>query len=269
MQLSHRKVTTWSLLLVALLSTLTFITQQLPATHAQSSDYTIYLPLATNPARGCNTPANTYGRVSPTVKTDRPAAEHPDINLTIRGWSRTSAALSLVHYGGDTDDLAPQIDGMFSPKRLPRFTSAYRVNQWSWQCMCRGGPITAWDVTLLGMATSPGEPLSIPDSGYDIGGGHETLVLYATENRLTLKYTVEDNVAWGYAVHLEGVCVDPDLLRLYHTLDAAGRDQLPALRAGQPFGRAAGSEILIAIRDNGTFLDPRSQKDWWKSYPLP
>ncbi|HSL93304.1 MAG TPA: hypothetical protein VK905_01745, partial [Bacillota bacterium] len=60
------------------------------------------------------------------VATDRPAAEHPDLNLTIRGWSPTEAGLSLVSYGGPTDDLAPQLATVFSPSRLPDFSSAHR-----------------------------------------------------------------------------------------------------------------------------------------------
>lgn len=253
------------LLVAALVSLFFLLVRQYPAS-AQSLDNTVYLPMAARPAVGCNVPISAYGRLTPTVRTDRPAEQHPDLNLTIRGWSPTTADMSLVQYGGDTDALAPQIGAMFSPDRLPRFSSAYRVHHWNWGCNCRGGPITDWDLTLVGLATSPGEPLSIPDSGYHIGGGFEALVLYATENRLTLKYSAEDNVVQGYTVHFEGVCVDPDLLRLYRNLNAAGRRQLPALRAGEAFGRAAGSEIRIAVRDNGAFLDPRSQKDWWKAY---
>jgi hypothetical protein len=63
---------------------------------------------------------------------------------------------------------------------------------------------------------------------------------------------------------VENVCVEPSLLALYETLDDAGRVQLPALRGGQPFGRALGTEIRVAIRDAGTFMDPRSRKDWWQ-----
>ena len=39
--------------------------------------------------------------------------------------------------------------------------------------------------------------------------------------------------------------------------------QLPALRAEQAFGRARGDEIMVSIRDTGSFMDPRSRKDWW------
>ena len=39
---------------------------------------------------------------------------------------------------------------------------------------------------------------------------------------------------------------------------------LPGLRNNQTFGTALGHEIQVAIRDAGMFMDPRSQKDWWR-----
>ena len=68
----------------------------------------------------------------------------------------------------------------------------------------------------------------------------------------------------GYTIHIEGVCVEPRLLALYRLWNEAGRGELPALRGGQPFGRARGDEIGVAIRDAGTFMDPRSRRDWWR-----
>jgi hypothetical protein len=124
--------------------------------------------------------------------------------------------------------------------------------------------ITDPEVTLAGMAVAPGETIHVPGSGYEIGAGYEVLVLYASKERITLKYTREDNVVWGYTIHVENVCVEPSLLALYESWNQAGRDHLPALRAGQAFGRARTDEIGVAIRDTGAFLDPRSRKDWWK-----
>jgi len=89
-------------------------------------------------------------------------------------------------------------------------------------------------------------------------------VLYVAPTRVTLKYTADDNVVEGYTLHVENVCVDPALLALYEASEAGGRSRLPALRPGQPFARALGSEIGIAIRDRGSFMDPRSRKDWWQ-----
>ena len=104
----------------------------------------------------------------------------------------------------------------------------------------------------------------MPPSGYGIGQGYAVLVLYADSQRITLKYTGEDSVVHGYAVHVEGVCVEPSLLALYERMNAGGRGQLPALRAGQALGRARGNEIQVAIRDTGRFMDPRTRKDWWR-----
>ena len=201
---------------------------------------------------------------------DRPPATHPDLNLAIRGWSAaTDGFLGLVNYGGDTDPLAPQIDGMFAPHRLPVFTANYRVHDWDWGCNqpagCLGGPIGHYPVTLVAMATTPGELLSIPRRLPRIyPGDFKALVLYAEATRLTLGYTREDSVANGYAVHIENFCVDPSLLALYQASAAAGRAALPALREGESIGVAASGEVLIAVRDRGAFLDPRSRLDWWQ-----
>lgn len=231
---------------------------------AQEQDAVVFLPaVAGGPT--CAVPGAAYGTLSVAgPPADRPAAEHPDINLAIRGYTPTTAALRLVEYGGDGDALAPQLDALFNPRRLPALTGAFRVNHWDWECDCRAGPIDDWPVTLLGLGVTPGEVIHVPDSGYDIGGGHDALVLYAAPGRLTLKYTREDNVVSGYTIHLEDVCVEPELLALYQAANAAGRGQLPALRGGQPLGRAIGNEIKAAVRDTGAFLDPRSRKDWWK-----
>jgi hypothetical protein len=158
---------------------------------------------------------------------------------------------------------APKLQGLFAVPRLPAFAAAYQVYNWNWGCNCRGDLLDTWAVTLLGMGVAPGETIHVPNSGYEIGSGYEVLVLYASEERITLKYTRDDNVIEGYTLHVEGLCVEPSLLALYRTWNTAGRARLPALRAGQAFGRARGGEIGVAIRDWGSFLDPRSEKDWW------
>jgi hypothetical protein len=196
------------------------------------------------------------------------AAQHGDLNLALRGYSATSATLGFANYDGPTDTGAPQMPGIFADRRTPKFTSVHRVNDWNWSCAahgCRGNPLSYPPVTLLGMATKPGEALAAPSRGAEIyPGGYKALVLYADEDRITLKYTRDDNVVAGYTVHLENLAVDPNLLSLYRQANAAGRANLPALRDGQPLGAASGAQVLVAVRDCGTFLDPRSRKDWWQ-----
>ncbi len=224
-----------------------------------------YLPLIVRPSGSACTPTGqTYGQLAPSEPATGDMSTHPDVNLAVRGYASTTAFLGLVDYAGNVDPNAPQLYTLFTNNRTPVFNAAYRVNQWDWTCNCRGGPITKWAVTLLGMRTTPGEIIRLPVSGYDVGAGYGALVLYAEPTRLTLKYTREDNVVAGYTLHLENICVDANLLAKYRSLNAAGRAELPALRPGQPLGRAPGNEIDAAIRDSGSFLDPRSRKDWWQ-----
>jgi hypothetical protein len=224
-----------------------------------------YLPVVSRQLSACSPiPGVAYGTLSINgLPTDRPAHLHADLNLALRGYEVTSAYLGLVDYGGGEDPNAPQLPALFSPNRVPSFPTAYKVYDWNWPTNSRGALLDTWPVTLLGMGVAPTEVIHLPDSGYDIGSGYEALVLYATEERITLKYTREDNVVHGYTVHIENICVEPSLLALYQAWNEAGRSRLPALRGGQPLGRARGSEIGVATRDNGNFMDPRSRKDWW------
>jgi hypothetical protein len=171
-----------------------------------------------------------------------------------------------VDYVGMIDPLAPQLDALFANRRVPTFSATYQVHQWDWSCNCRGPLDNLWPTSFIGMNTSYGEVIGAPDSGYNIGGGYDAMVLYASPDSLTLKYTREDNVVAGYTVHIESICVEPSLLARYQANNAAGRSQLPVVRGGQALGRAMWGPILVGVRDNGTFLDPRSRKDWWQDH---
>ncbi len=220
-------------------------------------------------------PGQSYGSIVPNPPpTDRPADLHADLNLALRGYTLTNQSKTLVDYAGDTDPNAPQLATLFSPLRLPSFSNTYQVGSWDWVCNCQNGWITDPVVTLLGMVTVPGEIIHTPSSGYSIGfrpvfrplDGYEAMVLYATTQRITLKYTREDNVVQGYTIHVENICVEPSLLASYNYWNSQLRSHLPALNAAQAFGRARGNEIRVSVRDWGTFLDPRSRKDWWQGY---
>jgi len=228
----------------------------------------IYLPFVGRPS-GCPAlPNQSYGSVTPISAPANPPAEaNADINLALRSYTRTVAYLGLIDLDGHTDSAAPQLPGLFSDNRTAVFTTTHRVYDWDWNCNCRAAPIADPSVTFAGLVTTRTETIHVPGSGYDIGrlpNGYEAMVLYASTHRITLKYTREDNVVLGYAVHLENVCVDPNLLALYQSLNASGRTRLPALFAGQVFGTALGAELGVAIRDTGEFMDPRSRKDWWQ-----
>lgn len=191
----------------------------------------------------------------------------PDINLTMRGYSRTTAILDLIAIDGPTDDDAPQLAYLFRPARVAEFTSVHRINDWDWEC-CSGGtvglPISEPEVTLVEMKTTPGEAIYTPRRNAKIGGEHYAMVLYAEPSRLTFTYTLDDSPVYGYLIHLENFCVDPNLLALYEEMHAAGRKQLPVLRREDSIGTAFDESLLVAVRDTGSFMDPRSAKDWWQ-----
>lgn len=229
--------------------------------------YYLYFPFIARPS-ACPVLTETYGTVAPMPPpTDRPAEQHADLNLALRGYTLTNAYRGLIDLDGHTDSGAPQLPGLFSDNRTGVFTTTYRVYNWDWNCNCKTTPIADPPVTLAGLVTTPTETIRVPGSGYDIGrlpSGYEVMVLYASPDRLTLKYTREDNVVSGYTLHLENICVEPNLLALYQSLNASGRQRLPALFAGQGVGTAKADWIGVAIRDTGQFMDPRSRKDWWQ-----
>jgi hypothetical protein len=209
-------------------------------------------------------PGEAYGTILITsAPTDPAAASHGDLNLALRGYAPTDASGDLIDLAGGADPGAPQLRWLFGDRREPAITGAYQVYGWDWGVNARGPVISDPEVTLLGLSTTPGETISLPTGGSDMGEGRRALVLYASPERITVKYTPDDNVVSGYTVHIENVCVEPTLLALYEQKNDAGRGALPALRPGQPLGRATGSELGVVVRDNGSFMDPRSRKDWW------
>jgi hypothetical protein len=236
-----------------------------------------YLPIIFKPEPSrCPTTSSAQFALIPIegAPADHPDYLHGDLNLSLRGYELTGGFLGLVNYSGGTDAVAPQLAGLFEPNRFPGVAAVYQVYGWDWACGphgCRGPLITTPPVTLASLSTAPGEPIFIPERSPDIfGGGYKVMVLYAEENRITLGYARRDTVASGYSVHLENICVDPNLLALYQAQTNADgwhvTDQLPALKNNQTLGTALGSEMPVAIRDRGTFMDPRSRKDWWQGY---
>jgi len=251
-----------------------------------------YLPLT---AKSICPPASSNHYVGGTVfqveydDPIRPANNHADKNIDLRGYQPNpdpDVRRGLVDYGLNDPTPPPQFATLFSPARVPAFVEGYQVGQWHWEPSpapgSRGDPINSPPVTALGLATTPGEQLHVPHSGYDIGGGMEVILIYADEDTVAFRYGREDSAgAHGFTMHIDNICTDPNLLALYETLDDRGGPryvykppdqrpyayQLPNLADGQPLGIARDSEIVVIIVDAGAFLDPRSCDDWWQIRP--
>lgn len=218
---------------------------------------------------GCaTTSGNAYALIPmEAADTTHPDHQHGDLNLALRGYQPSMATKAYVSYAGAVDQGAPQLTALFADQRRPTITNSFQVRDWRWDCDahgCAGDWLTQYEATLMSVATTPGETLFLPKREAELyGGGYMAVVLYAEESRLSIAYTRDGSVANGYAVHLENLCVDPNLLFQYRTGNADGRWQLPGLHNGDPVGTANG-DLLIAIRDRGTFMDPRSTQDWWR-----
>lgn len=224
-----------------------------------------YSPLPTSsPSITCpQTSDNSYDSLDViNVGDNRPAQDHPDKNIHIRGYKPTGGNYNLIDLEGGVDTKGPRFSTLLNQSE-PKIISLYQVYDWDWNSNSRGGLITKWPVTLIGLMANPGDSVSVPDSGYDVSNGNDVIVLFADDSTVTLKYTREDSVAYGYTIHIDGICVDPNLLALYNQLNQSGRGQLPTLKGRQPVGVAKNNEVKVAIRDTGEFLEPRSRKDWW------
>jgi len=68
-------------------------------------------------------------------------------------------------------------------------------------------------------------------------------------------------VAQGFTVHYLGLQTDPNLMKVFEESEGS---QFPGLTLDTPVGVAAGDELIVAMRDNGKFLDARSKLDWWE-----
>lgn len=225
---------------------------------------------------GCPvTSTQRYAQIPMTdVDLSHPAPLHADLNLAQRGYEVVALPPTFIDLGGPVDGDAPQLAQLFVDRQPIHFMALYQVRDWAWGCGghgCRQAPLTTPEATLLGLRTTAGAPLRAPARQASIyrdsnGDEYVAVALYAEENRLTLAYTRDGSVAHGYVVHLEQICVDPLLVQRYVEADRNGRQTLPALRHDQSFGVARSNEVQIAIRDRGAFLDPRSRKDWWRSF---
>jgi hypothetical protein len=272
-----RQIRCWALLGSFLLA----ISSSLPTSAQTPAPATVVLPpvqlyipmiaggLATK-ISGCpETSSNSYGTlpIREPRRPDPPPLLDPDLNLAIRGYKVTSSTLELINMNGPTDDDAPQLAHLFQPVRVPAISAVHQVHDWDWACRtggCLGQPIDDPEITLIEMETLPSEALYAPSRNAYIGSDFIALVLYAEQTRLTFAYTAEDTPAGGYVVHVENFCVDPNLLALYQEVHEAGRANLPGLRRGESIGSALDEKVLVAVRDSGSFMDPRSAKDWWQ-----
>jgi hypothetical protein len=188
----------------------------------------------------------------------RPAAEHGDLNLKLRDPQPAKLEAKLIDIpGAGSDPNAPRLSRVLKPD----IVATYLVHDWNWGCNCKGPLIQDGRAVLVGIKTTPGDPIFIPPTPHDIYQGKDyATLLYADEDSLTFVYARVGNVVKGYTVHYLGLQTDPNLLKLFR--ESQGNN-LPGLTLDTPVGLAS-SQLIVAIRDNGAFMDARSRLDWWR-----
>ncbi len=258
----------WSLVIVAV-GLVALWTGGLSKVSAQTvtETYKIYLPMLRRDPDPC-APIDgvSYTTLSVAIDSTLPPPNDPEsdpgFNLGLLGYELTDEARQLIYYtGGGAAIQPPTFQYLFGDLRVPNFPNVYKLHN------SDGTVVTSYPVTMLGMETAPLEIIHAPESGYDIGLGYDAMVAYASTERITLIYNRNDNLR-GYAVYIEGICVEPSLLALFQQQEAddnAPPAALPVVQGGQPLGRARGSEIRVVIRDQGTAMDPRACNSWWNN----
>lgn len=187
----------------------------------------------------------------------RPPAEHGDLNLKLRDVEPLDVDAKLVEIDGSgVDPDAPNLGKIFKPE----FTGVYGIHNWDWATNGPSDFVDDGSAVLVGIKTNPGDPIYIPPKKQDIfGGKFYATLLYASEDQVTFLYDRKGNVVKGYTVHYLGLQTDPNLIKLFNQSEGS---ELPGLTLDTPVGIAT-DELIVAVRDNGTFLDARSEKDWW------
>jgi len=185
----------------------------------------------------------------------------PDINLDILGWEEIDGYPGLFDFDHPTDPKAPQLSTLIEGNCTLPVSSVNMVSN-------TGVPpnVPGDYANLVCLSTLAGKPVLVPNSGYDMGGGCEAVVLYATSDSIVLNYTPDDDIEGpGYTVYLNNFQVDSNLLAYYNERHGSGRAEMPCLSGGEKIGVTSG-EICVAIRDTGTFMDPR-WLEWWRQCP--
>jgi len=248
-----------------------------PNTSPPVLTHATYLPLVSKPAYQCPISSTAiWAEMSPAQSLIVGAAGSPDLNMNVRGWVPVAEYLGFVQYPyppeAPPDTLHPLLLSNIAGSTVESFVHTYQANDWDWLgCNCAAPRSSSpYPVTMLGLRTTPGQALRIASRNQPVNSrGHTAMVLYADAGQIALKYTWEDRVDNGYLVHLVNLCVDPNLVALYQSLEAAGRHRLPAVANLSVIGTALGGEVDVIVRDSGSFLDPRSRQDWWQDQPAP
>ncbi len=152
------------------------------------------------------------------------------------------------------------------------------------------------DAPAIRVPISPGDPVKMPDTQYDIGGGKEGLVVFAAADRITvhisrseyIKGTVgqqscltdpanpnsaKKDCRGGYWIYIRGICVDQQIVDAYNRAQTGAKNQqnagadkspinLPEIAPSQILGLASGNSVEVIVRDDGPLISIHKPFYW-------
>lgn len=181
--------------------------------------------------------------------------------------------------------LDPKVTGMmgsmfgYKPNQL---TDAYFM-KYSNSNLQGADTLVKGSAPALKVPIAPGDPVKMPTTQYDIGGGKEALVVFAAADRITLHMSRAEYIrgsggnncngnpcSGGYWIYIRGICVDQKIQDAYNSAksaqESAGANknaiQLPEILPGQILGLATGSSVEVIVRDNGPLISIHKPFYW-------
>lgn len=128
---------------------------------------------------------------------------------------------------------------------------------------------------VVEVQTTPNQDIKVPVSGYNIlygfnppkgqGNGPAGLLMWTNGTSFVFQIGRADNPR-NVFIYVFDVCVDKSLVTAYNSANAAGRNQLPELQAGQVIAKATMDRVRLGVRDNGVFVEGRTPYVWDTNY---
>lgn len=185
--------------------------------------------------------------------------------------------------GGEPDDKMTGFLGSMFGYKPKNFIDAYNMKYADPLLRGNDPKEIKGDHPALAVPVPSDQVVVMAKTAYDIGGG-EAMVVFADANRIALhigrhEYFVGTRqclggpCSGGYWIYLTDICVNQNILDAYNSVKAAqwaanadlNPIQLPIVPEGYPLGRATGSKVTVAVRDNGPFILMNREK-YWQGY---
>ena len=188
--------------------------------------------------------------------------------------------------GGPTDNKVAGLLGSMFGYKPNQLTDAYFM-KYSTTALQGADTLVKGKALALKVPIAPNDPVKMPSTQYDIGGGKEAMVVFAAADRITLhigrhEYFVGSGgnncnggpCSGGYWIYIRGICVDQKIQDAYNSAKAAQESAganktpitLPEIFPGQTLGLASGNSVEVIVRDNGELISIH-RPFYWSGVP--